>query len=95
MSEEKKTVRKNIVGENIRQMRTRLAISQKQLAALLNEDGLPITSCTLCKIENGTRGITDIELWRLAKLFHVSVDDFFENAESYLEQCIGKDENEE
>ena len=85
MSEVFNSSRKNIVGDNIRQMRSRLAISQKQLAALLNEEGLDITSCTLCKIENGTRGISDIELWMLAKLFRVSVDQFFENADSFFE----------
>ncbi len=73
--------RKNITGENIRQMRTRLSISQKQLAELLNEKGLGITSCTLCKIENGTRGISDVELYILAQLFHVSVDQLFQNVE--------------
>lgn len=86
MSENIVSERKNIVGENIRQMRSRLSISQKQLASLLNEEGLDITSCTLCKIENGTRGITDIELYTLAKLFRVSIDKFFEDVEKYLKK---------
>lgn len=86
MSENLISSRKNIVGENIRQMRSRLSISQKQLASLLNEEGLDITSCTLCKIENGTRGITDIELYILAKLFHVSIDRFFDDVGKYFEK---------
>jgi len=69
--------RKNMVGANIRAIRSRLSMSQKQLAELIAESGLPMTSCTLCKIESGTRGISDIELWHIASVFHITVDKLY------------------
>lgn len=66
-----------MVGSNIRTIRTSLSMSQKQLASLVAEHGIQMTSCTLCKIENGTRGISDIELWSFANIFHISIDRLF------------------
>lgn len=69
--------RKNITGLKIRALRSKLGISQKQLAEQLNADGLDITACTLCKIESGIRGITDIELWHIAGVLKVSINELF------------------
>lgn len=69
--------RKNMTGTKIRALRSKLGISQKQLAEKLISSGLDITACTLCKIEGGMRGISDIELWHIAAVLNVSVNELF------------------
>ena len=69
--------RKNITGTKIRTLRMKLGISQKQFAEMLNSNGLDITACTLCKIESGIRGISDIELWHIADVLNISINELF------------------
>jgi len=71
------SLRKNMVGATIRSIRLSLSMSQKELADLVFARGIPMTSCTLCKIENGSRGISDIELWHIASVFHITVDKLY------------------
>jgi len=69
--------RKNMTGAKIRTLRSKLGISQKKLAEMLNESGLDITACTLCKVESGIRGVSDIELWHIAAVLNVNINELF------------------
>ena len=66
--------KRNISGERIREARLRQRISQTDLAAQLQTDGILMGQDALSKIEHGTRLIQDFELKAIAKKLKVSVD---------------------
>jgi len=66
--------KRNISGERIREARLRQRISQTELAAQLQTDGILIEQDVLSKIEHGTRLIQDFELKAIARRLKVSVD---------------------
>ena len=63
----------NASGSQIRVARERAQLSQEQLAAKLQLEGLNINQKTISRMENGQRVIPDYELISLAKVLHVSV----------------------
>ena len=66
------TGRNNLCGEKVAMLRVALGISQRQLADLLQLEGLEIDKNAIQRIEAGKRFVTDIELVYLARVFHVS-----------------------
>lgn len=68
---------KNIVGENVRSKRQGMSMSQKTMVAAMNQRGHSMTPSTLSKIEKGSRGVNDMELWSMAQIFRCSVNDLF------------------
>lgn len=66
--------KRNISGDRIREARLRQRISQTDLAAQLQTDGILMGQDALSKIEHGTRLIQDFELKAIAKKLKVSVD---------------------
>ena len=68
---------KNIAGVAVHRYREKFSLSQQALVDLLNDRGISMTSSTISKIENGKRGINDYELFALAEIYGVSVDDMF------------------
>jgi transcriptional regulator with XRE-family HTH domain len=66
--------KKNISGERIREARTRLRLSQEQLAARLQLEGVTIERDSVSRIEIGTRFVADYELKVLAKILGVTLD---------------------
>ena len=66
--------KQNISGERIREARLRARISQTELAAQLQTDGILIEQDVLSKIEHGTRLVQDFELKAIARRLKVSVD---------------------
>lgn len=67
----------NITGSNIRKLRREAGLSQRQLSEKM--ELLAVYTCrgSLSRIENGQRAVTDIELWAIANVLGVSVNDFF------------------
>ncbi len=65
---------KNISGERIHQIRTTKRISQDELAAKMQINGVPIVRETISKIETGSRAVTDYELLFFAKTLDVTMD---------------------
>ena len=63
--------RNNRCGEAVAQLRVSMGISQRQLADLLQLDGLEVDKNAIQRIEAGKRFVTDIELIHLARVFHV------------------------
>jgi transcriptional regulator with XRE-family HTH domain len=58
---------KNLVGANVRKLRTEAGMTQDALAATLQRLGWDLARGTLAKIEAGLRRVNDAELYLLAK----------------------------
>ena len=63
----------NISGKRVRIARQRCGISQSQLAARLQVEGIQLEQKAISRIETGERLIADYELLYLAKALNVSV----------------------
>lgn len=66
--------RKNISGERIHQIRTTKRLSQSDLAAKMQIEGVLIEREAISKIETGDRFVTDYELTMFAEVLGVSID---------------------
>lgn len=65
---------KNISGDRIHQARTAMRLSQADLAARMQVNGVTIEREAISKIETGDRFVTDYELMVFAKILGVSVE---------------------
>jgi len=69
--------RHNVVGTTIRKLRDGKRLSQEMLSARCAVAGYEISRGTLAKIEAGIRRTTDIELFVLARVLGVKIEDLF------------------
>lgn len=67
---------KNIIGQRVREARKKAkpSITQLDLVARLQTEGLSVDQSALSKIESGLRPVTDIEVVALAKALKVSAE---------------------
>jgi len=65
--------KKNICGERIHEARCKLRLTQSDLAAQLQINGIIIERNSISRIEVGTRFVADYELRELSKILKVSV----------------------
>lgn len=70
--------RNNLCGEKIASLRSKIGISQRELADRLQIAGLDIDKNAVQRIEAGKRFVTDIELKVLSKVLELSVDELIE-----------------
>lgn len=70
----------NVCGSKIRQLRASMpgSPSQRQLADMLQVEGLDIDKNAIQRIESGSRFVTDIELKILAKVLCVSYEELLD-----------------
>lgn len=74
--------KKNMIGKKVRQFRIEQKISQQLLADRLETIAVYICRGSICRIEEQTRTVSDIELWVLSKILDKPISSFFEdNAE--------------
>ena len=66
--------KKNISGDRIREARQKKRLSQSDLAAQMQVEGVVIERDSISRIEIGTRFVPDYELPVLARILDVSVD---------------------
>ncbi len=66
--------KKNISGDRIRVARQKKRLSQSDLAAQMQVEGVVIERDSISRIEIGTRFVPDYELPVLARILDVSVD---------------------
>ena len=64
--------RKNICGERVKEARKKQNLSQENLAAKLQIEGVIIERDSISRIEIGTRFVADYELLALCKVLRVS-----------------------
>ncbi len=69
--------RKNIVGSNLRAIRTEKHLTQNDVAVKLQLMGLEFDRITVSRIENGLRFVPDYEVKLLADALEVSFNDLF------------------
>ena len=65
--------KKNISGERVRQARLKNHLTQFDLAARLQLEGVMLERDSVSRIEIGTRFVTDYELLVIARILNVSV----------------------
>ena len=65
--------KKNICGLKVREARKMLGLSQDDLAAKLQVNGVVIERNSVSRIESGTRFVADYELLVLSKVLNVSL----------------------
>lgn len=70
--------RNNLCGEKVSFLRSKMGISQRELADCLQIAGLDIDKNAVQRIEAGKRFVTDIELKALAKVLELSVDELLQ-----------------
>ena len=65
--------RKNICGDRVHEARCKHRLTQSDLAAKLQVNGIVLERDSISRIEIGTRFVAEYELRELAKVLHVSV----------------------
>lgn len=69
----------NITGAKVREFRKERKMSQQQLSDQLETLAVYICRGSISRIEDGSRTITDIELYGLSQILKVPIEKFFEN----------------
>lgn len=64
--------KKNICGENIHKARKQNKLSQTNLAAKMQVEGVNIGRDSISRIESGARFVSDYELKKFAQVLNVS-----------------------
>lgn len=68
----------NIVGKQVRKFRKEQKMSQQLLANKLETVAVYICHGSICRIEEQTRTVSDIELWGLSQVLGKPIQSFFE-----------------
>lgn len=71
--------KKNVCGDRVHEARCKLRLTQSDLAAQLQINGIIIERDSISRIEIGTRFVADYELRAIAKILKVPVDWLLEN----------------
>lgn len=66
--------RKNLCGDRVKEARARRKITQEDLAARLQIEGVTMERDSVSRIEIGTRFVTDYELVVLSRVLGVSME---------------------
>ncbi len=66
--------KKNICGDRVHEARHKLRLTQSDLAARLQVEGVILERDSISRIESGTRFVADYELAVLAKALHTSME---------------------
>lgn len=69
----------NMVGSNLRRLRLAKGMSQQTLSNKLETLAVYICRGSISRIEDMQRTVTDIELYGLAEVLGVSIDELFDN----------------
>lgn len=67
------------IGGNIRNLRKQCGLTQEEVVAKLQLQGIEISRSSYSQIECGTYNIRISELAALSRLFHTDFNSFFEN----------------
>ena len=70
--------KKNVSGDMIRQLRVKNRMSQNDLAARVQVEGVMLGRDSISRIESGTRFVADYELFVFAKVLGVDVASLLE-----------------
>ena len=65
----------NVCGKNIAYFRTKMGLSQRELAEAMALAGITLNKNAIQRIESGKRFITDIEIIAFAKVLNVTYEE--------------------
>jgi len=82
---------RNVIGPQVRRIRFAQELTQDALAARLQRAGWDVSRTSLAKIEAQLRWVADCELFLLAKVLSVSIDDLFPDG-SVVKKFVGSPE---
>ena len=71
----------NICGQNVRKLRESKKMSQDQLAAKLQTEGLGVNQNSISRIETGKRIVADFELKALARVLGVDANELLADSQ--------------
>lgn len=69
--------KRNIIGFNVRRLRKKQKLTQEELTARLQVEGLNIDRPMLTRIELKQREVYDYEVFILSKALNVTIDELF------------------
>lgn len=67
----------NLVGNQVRYFRKKRKLSQEQLSEKLETMAIYVCRGSISRIEDGSRTVTDIELYGLATILETSIESLF------------------
>lgn len=67
----------NMVGSNVRRLRKARRMSQQALSNKLELLGIYVCRGSVSRIEDQSRTVTDIELYGIAEVLQVSIEDLY------------------
>lgn len=70
---------KNLVGKKVKILRKKQNLSQQELSDKLEILAIYICRGSISRIEDQSRTVTDIELYGLAKVLNVSIEELFQD----------------
>ena len=68
---------KNLIGGNLKKLRIKSKLSQQDLSNKLELLGVYVCRGSVSRIEDQSRTVTDIELFAIAKILNVSIQELF------------------
>lgn len=68
----------NVVGRNIERIRKEQGYKQKDFIAKIQLSGLDMNPTSYSKLEGQIRAATDVEVFVIAKVLNVRIEDLFE-----------------
>ncbi len=69
--------KKNLIGGNLRKLRSKLKLSQQDLSNKLELLGVYICRGSVSRIEDFSRTVTDIELFAIAEVLGVDLKELY------------------
>ena len=70
--------KKNLIGENLKKIRTKRKISQQTLSNKLELLGVYVCRGSISRIEDCSRTVTDIELFAIAEVLGVDLSELYD-----------------
>lgn len=68
---------KNLIGKKVKELRKEKKMSQQQLSDKLETMAIYICRGSISRIEDGSRTVTDMELYGLSQVLNTPVEHFF------------------
>ena len=68
---------KNLIGKNLKKLRTKLKVSQQELSNKLELLGVYVCRGSISRIEDYSRTVTDIELFAIAEVLGVDPKELY------------------
>ena len=68
----------NLIGGNVAKLRKKMKMSQQRLSNMLELYAVYVCRGSISRIEDRSRTVTDIELYAIAKVLNVSIEELFD-----------------